>query len=285
MRLFTLLTIVSLFLLSYCAPIQTTNSKQITSIATIKQRRDKRATVDTLKKLIWSDEFNEGTRPDATKWAYDIGTGSNGWGNNELQYYTSDASNARVENGSLVIEARKENKAGKAYTSARLLTQGKKTWTYGRFEIRAKLPKGMGTWPAIWMLGDNIKSVGWPTCGEIDIMEEVWKEAEVINWSAHSNKLNWPSGTQKTYKTTLAGVTDDYHIYTLDWTKELLKFYVDNTLYYTVINDGKGTDYYPFIAPQFLLLNLAIGGNMGGSTIDDQIFPVKMLIDYVRVYQ
>ena len=239
----------------------------------------------TAKKLVWSDEFNNGTRPDTAKWAYNVGTGANGWGNNESQYYTANAANARIENGHLVIEARKENKGSKMYTSARMHTQGKASWTYGRFEIRAKLPKALGTWPAIWMLGENFGKVAWPECGEIDIMEEVGKEAGVINWSAHSKKLNWILGTQKTFKLYIPGVTDDYHLYTLDWTKDFLKFYVDGTLYYTVMNEGKGKDYYPFVTPQFLLLNLAIGGNMGGNKIDDKIFPVSMIVDYVRIYQ
>lgn len=240
---------------------------------------------DTTKKIVWSDEFNTGTTPDTSKWAFNIGTGSYGWGNNEAQYYTSDPSNVRIEKGHLVIEARKEKKKESLYTSARLLTKGKQAWTYGRFEIRAKLPKGLGTWPAIWMLGNNIDTVGWPKCGEIDIMEEVGKEPDMIHWSTHSNKLNWPLGTQKTYQQLLKGVTDDFHIYSLDWNSHAIQFYVDNTLYFTVLNDGRGIDYYPFVTPQFLLLNLAIGGNMGGSSIDDQIFPVQMLVDYVRVYQ
>jgi beta-glucanase (GH16 family) len=236
-------------------------------------------------KLVWSDEFDHGTSPDTTKWNYNIGTGENGWGNNELQYYTRETSNARVENGHLLIEARKENKGDKSYTSARLITQGKASWTYGRFEIRAKLPKGQGTWPAIWMLGDNIQKVGWPACGEIDIMEEVWKEPNVINWSTHSKKLNWPLGSQQTFKAKIDEATDQFHVYRIDWTKTGIEFYVDDQLKFTVLNDGRGEDYYPFIAPQFLILNVAIGGNMPGFVVDDAIFPVRMEVDYVRVYQ
>ena len=236
-------------------------------------------------KLVWSDEFDKGNAPDTTKWTYNIGTGQNGWGNNELQYYTNELKNVRIENGHLIIEARKENKGDKSYTSARLLTQGKASWTYGRFEIRAKLPKGQGTWPAIWMLGDNIKKVGWPDCGEIDIMEEVGKEPNVINWSTHSKKLNWPLGTQQTYKELITDATDHFHTYRIDWTKAGIEFYVDDVLKFTVLNEGKGEAYYPFVAPQFLILNLAIGGNMPGFEVNDTIFPVSMVIDYVRVYQ
>jgi beta-glucanase (GH16 family) len=240
---------------------------------------------DTSRKLVWSDEFNTGSRPDTTKWKYDIGTGSNGWGNNEAQYYTSNKTNARIEHGKLIIEARKEKKGDKNYTSARLLTQGKAAWTYGRIEVSAKLPKGVGTWPAIWMLGSNIITNGWPACGEIDIMEHVGKEQEVINWSTHSKLNNWIRGTQKTNKATIDGVSDAFHVYKLEWSKNFIQFFVDDKLYYTSPNEGNGVDYYPFIAPQFLLLNLAIGGNMGGNKNDDRIFPCSMEIDYVRVYQ
>lgn len=235
-------------------------------------------------KLVWSDEFNTNSI-DTNKWNFNIGNGDWGWGNNELQYYTKETANARTEKGYLIIEARKEKKEGQNYTSARMRTQGKASWTYGRFEIRAKLPKGMGTWPAIWMLGENIQEVGWPACGEIDIMEEVGKEAEVINWSIHSKMLNWPMGTQKTFKTKVLNTTDDFHVYRLDWSMKSIQFFVDNKLYYTVKNDGLGTEYYPFTTPQFLLLNLAIGGNMGGTRIDENAFPARMLVDYVRVYQ
>ena len=240
---------------------------------------------DPIKKLVWSDEFNITGHPDTTKWAYNIGTGNNGWGNNELEYYTNSNNNARVENGNLIIEARKENLGGQNYTSARMLTQGKADWTYGRFEIRAKLPAGVGSWPAIWMLGSNIDQVGWPACGEIDIMEHVGKSLNEIHWSAHSKLYNWPKGTQKTAKAFINDVTASFHVYTLDWSKKEMKFYVDNVLYLTVENENKSDEYYPFVAPQFLLLNLAVGGGFGGPKVDDSIFPIRMEVDYVRVYQ
>ncbi len=240
---------------------------------------------DTTKKLVWADEFNTPGHPDTSKWAYNIGTGNNGWGNNELEYYTNSDNNARVENGKLIIEARKENVGGKNYSSARMLTQGKADWTYGRFEIRAKLPAGLGSWPAIWMLGSNIDKVGWPACGEIDIMEHVGKSLNEIHWSAHSKLYNWPKGTQKTAKAFINDVTTSFHVYTLDWSKKAMKFYVDNVLYLTVENEDKSDEYYPFVAPQFLLLNLAVGGGFGGPKVDDSIFPIRMIVDYVRVYQ
>ena len=240
---------------------------------------------NTTKKLVWSDEFNKPGHPDTTKWAYNIGTGNNGWGNNELEYYTNSENNARVDNGNLIIEARKENVGGQNYTSARMLTKGKADWTYGRFEIRAKLPAGLGSWPAIWMLGSNIDQVGWPACGEIDIMEHVGKSLNEIHWSAHSKLYNWPKGTQKTAKAYISDVTASFHVYTLDWSKKEMKFYVDNVLYLTVENENKSDEYYPFVAPQFLLLNLAVGGGFGGPKVDDSIFPIRMEVDYVRVYQ
>lgn len=166
-----------------------------------------------------------------------------------------------------------------------MLTKGKADWTYGRFEIRAKLPAGLGSWPAIWMLGSNIDQVGWPACGEIDIMEHVGKSLNEIHWSAHSKLYNWPKGTQKTAKAFISDVTASFHVYTLDWSKKEMKFYVDNVLYLTVENENKSDEYYPFVAPQFLLLNLAVGGGFGGPKVDDSIFPIRMEVDYVRVYQ
>jgi len=286
MRILPLSSLLVLMSLSFCS--QKEAPKTVDVIPTTPNTPTTPVVTDTAKKLVWSDEFNQNGLPDTTKWAYNIGTGSNGWGNNESEYYTKDSANARVSNGSLIIEARKQSIGGKNYSSARLLTQGKASWTYGRLEIRAKLPKGVGTWPAIWMLGNNIEgagAVGWPACGEIDIMEHTGKDLGVINFSAHSKLLNWTLGTQKTFKTNIDNVTDSFHVYSIDWNKDMIKFYVDGTLYYNVPNDGRGTDYYPFIAPQFLILNLAIGGNFAGNIIDDTIFPVRMEIDYVRVYQ
>lgn len=284
MRLLPLTAILSILSLSFCAQKEAPSSVTPPDPVTPTTPTTPPAT-DTVKKLVWSDEFNSGSRPDTTKWVYNIGTGSNGWGNNEAQYYTGDSTNARIENGNLIIEARKEIKGGKSYTSARMITQGKASWTYGRFEIRAKLPKGVGTWPAIWMLGNNITTVGWPTCGEIDIMEHVGKEQDMVLWSTHSKLNNWSLGTQKTNKSIIEGVSTDFHIYKMEWSKDYIQFFVDGKLYYTSPNEGKGSDYYPFNAPQFLLLNLAIGGNLGGPTINDAIFPCRMEVDYVRVYQ
>jgi len=286
MRILPLTMILTVLSLSFCAQKEAPAPTPVVVNPTTPTTPT--TPTDTAKKLVWSDEFDKGSLPDTTKWKYNIGTGSNGWGNNEAEYYTKDSTNARIENGNLIIEARKESKGGKNYTSARLLTQDKASWTYGRFEIRAKLPKGVGSWPAIWMLGNNIEgagAVGWPTCGEIDIMEHTGRDLGVIQFSAHSKLLNWTLGTQKTAKTNIDNVADAFHVYSIDWTKDMIKFYVDGVLYYNVPNEGKGSDYYPFVAPQFLLLNLAIGGNYTGNVVDDSIFPCRMEVDYVRVYQ
>ena len=288
MRLLPFSLIICIVSVSFCAQKETPAPPPIAEVTTPTvptTPTPPTPTIDTTRKLVWSDEFNKDGAPDSTKWAYNIGTGSNGWGNNEAQFYTNELTNARIENGKLIIEARKENKGGKSYTSARLITLGKTTWTYGRIEVRAKIPKGFGTWPAIWMLGENINSVGWPACGEIDIMEHVGKDQDVMFWSIHTKRLNWTLGTQQTFSKRVNGISNDFRVFKLDWTKELLQFYIDDVLYFTVNNDGRGVDFYPFTEPQYLLLNLAIGGNFGGSTIDDSIFPVRMEVDYVRVYQ
>ncbi|MCE2843856.1 MAG: glycoside hydrolase family 16 protein [Sediminibacterium sp.] len=288
MRLLPFSLIICIVSVSFCAQKETPAPPPIAEVTTPTvptTPTPPTPTIDTTRKLVWSDEFNKDGAPDSTKWAYNIGTGSNGWGNNEAQFYTNELTNARIENGKLIIEARKENRGGKSYTSARLITLGKTTWTYGRIEVRAKIPKGFGTWPAIWMLGENINSVGWPACGEIDIMEHVGKDQDVMFWSIHTKRLNWTLGTQQTFSKRVNGISNDFRVFKLDWTKERLQFYIDDVLYFTVNNDGRGVDFYPFIAPQYLLMNLAIGGNFGGSTIDDSIFPVRMEVDYVRVYQ
>lgn len=241
----------------------------------------------TARKLVWSDEFNKDGLPDPTKWGYDVG--GNGWGNNELQYYIkARAENARVEKGNLIIEAIKEPYEGKNYSSARLLTQNTATWTYGRVEVRAKLPAGRGTWPAIWMLGKNIASAGWPRCGELDIMEHVGYDEGVVHGTAHTEAYNHVKGTQKEGKTTVATATSDFHVYAIDWTADAIDFSVDNQTYYSVRKSALGnqTAQWPFDQPFFLILNVAVGGNWGGAKgVDETIWPRRMEVDYVRVYQ
>ena len=234
--------------------------------------------------LVWSDEFNTDGAPDSSKWNYDVG--GNGWGNNELEYY-SDArpENARVVNGNLIIEARKESFGGMNYSSARLLTRNKAQWTYGKFEIRAKIPRGRGTWPAIWLLpADN--PLKWPDDGELDIMEEVGFQPNVIYGTAHSKWYNGAQGTQKGGNLTVSTAQDSFHVYTLEWTAHKVEWFVDSISYYSYSDPYYGAPAWPYTADFFMILNIAIGGNWGGQQgIDNTVFPQQMLIDYVRIYQ
>lgn len=253
-------------------------------------------------KLVWSDEFDHPGLPDPAKWAYETGFVRN----NEQQLYVRDRSeNARVEGGLLIIEGRKEHlknpafdpaaksggRGGRAresaeYTSASLTTRGKASWTYGRVEVRAKLPTARGTWPAIWMLGTNIGQVNWPACGEIDIMEFVGYEPGIIHANIHTRKYNHVQKNGKGDKITIADASQAFHVYALEWTADRLDFLVDDQKYFTYRNEGSGRDAWPFDQAQYLILNLAIGGSWGGARgIDDAGFPQRYLIDYVRVYQ
>jgi beta-glucanase (GH16 family) len=236
-------------------------------------------------KLIWSDEFSYTGLPDSTKWGYDVG--GNGWGNNELQYYTqADTNNVRVKNGVLSIIARKEKRENKDYTSARMVTRGKSEFQYGRIEFRAKLPRGRGTWPAGWTLGSNIQQVGWPQCGEIDIMEHVGYDPDTIVGSLHTTAYNHIKGTQKTNRLFIKNPYTEFHIYAIEYSPEKMDFILDDTVYLTVKNEHKSSDEWPFDKPQYILLDLAIGGNWGGAKgVDESIFPVALEVDYVRVFQ
>lgn len=236
------------------------------------------------RKLVWSDEFNYKGLPDSTKWNYDVG--GHGWGNQELQYYTKkQLGNARVENGLLLIEAKKEPVEKNAYTSARLVTKGKGDWIYGRIDVRAKLPKGVGSWPAIWMLGSHTP-LKWPDDGEIDIMEHVGYDQGQVHASVHTKKYYHSIGTQKTAKTFLADASEAFHVYSLDWDAETITMLIDDKPYFSFKNEHSDKTAWPFDAPMYLLLNIAVGGGWGGQKgVDDSIFPQKMEIDYVRVYQ
>ena len=236
------------------------------------------------RKLVWSDEFNYKGLPDPSKWNYDVG--GNGWGNGELQYYTSKKTgNARVENGVLIIETRKEPIEKNAYSSARLVTKGKGDWTYGRIDVKAKIPKGTGTWPAIWMLGSTTP-LKWPDDGEIDIMEHVGYDQGVIHASTHTKKYYHSIGTQKTATINIPDCSEAFHVYSLDWDAETITILIDNKPYFTFTNEHSGNDAWPFNKPFHLLLNIAVGGGWGGQKgVDDTIFPKRMEIDYVRVYQ
>jgi beta-glucanase (GH16 family) len=236
------------------------------------------------RKLVWSDEFEYTGLPDSKKWNYDVG--GNGWGNQEKQYYTKERlENARVENGKLIIEAHKENFAGSDYTSARLITKGKADWTYGRIEVRAKLPKGVGTWPAIWMLAST-NPLKWPEDGEIDIMEHVGFDAGVIHGTIHTKAYNHSIGTQKGAQIRINDAQDTFHNYIIEWNINGIDWYVDDKKYFTFANINSNKDTYPFMSNFHLLLNIAIGGAWGGQKgVDNNVFPQKMEIEYVRVYQ
>ncbi len=251
-------------------------------------------------KLVWSDEFDRDGLPDAAKWSHEEGFIRN----RERQYYTAGRlENARVEKGMLIIEARKERfpnrlRAGAPerrrqqqpeyadYTSASLITRGHAAWTYGRIEVRAKLPSGRGTWPAIWTLGANIRETGWPACGEIDIMEYVGHDPGVVHANVHTRGFNHARGNGRGARTRVPDAEKTFHVYAVEWTPEKLEFFMDDTKYFTLDNDKTGEDSWPFDAPQYLILNLAIGGAWGGQQgIDDAIFPQRFIIDFVRVYQ
>jgi beta-glucanase (GH16 family) len=234
--------------------------------------------------LIWSDEFNTDGAPSSAKWTYDNGNGQSGWGNNELEFYTDRSENVIQQNGNLVITAKKEPYQGFNYTSARLKTQGKFSFTYGKVEVRAKLPAGTGVWPAIWMLGDNINTVGWPACGEVDIMEYVGYQPNVVHSAIHTTSSS--GGTVNNHSYDLASAEEEYHVYSAVWSDKSIKFYVDDILHYTYTPSVYDDAHWPFYENQFLILNLAIGGNWGGTQgVDDSIFPQVFSIDYVRVYQ
>lgn len=240
-------------------------------------------------RLVWADEFNYKGLPDLEKWSYDVG--GHGWGNKELQFYTDGRlENARVENGSLIIEARRDNWENQEYTSARLVSKRKGDWTYGRFEVRAKLPTGKGAWPAIWMLPTGWSYGGWPKSGEIDIMEQVGFEPNVVHASVHTASYNHSINTQKTARTDVPNATTDFNVYAVEWTPEEIRGYVNERLYFSFKNErltNTSADYkqWPFDQPFHLVLNIAVGGTWGGQQgVDPAVWPQRMEIDYVRVY-
>lgn len=241
-------------------------------------------------RLVWSDEFDSPGLPDPSKWTYDVG--GTGWGNNELQYYSeARRENARVEGGLLIVEARHESLGGRAYSSARLKTRA--GWTYGRVEVRAKLPRGRGTWPAIWMLPQrgSYGQGGWPDNGEIDIMEHVGFDPGVVHGTIHSRAYNHVDRTQRGKNTTVADAQDAFHVYSASWTPQSIVVSVDNVSYFSFDNErlsNPQADWrqWPFDKDFRILLNVAVGGNWGGQKgVDESIWPQRLEIDYVRVFQ
>ncbi len=234
--------------------------------------------------LVWSDEFEgpAGQLPDSDKWTFDLGTGQDGWGNQELQSYTNNPANVSLDGqGNLVITAIRD---GNSFTSARIKTQGLFSQQYGRFEARMKTPYGPGIWPAFWLLGDNVETVGWPQCGEIDIMELRGQQPHIIHGSVHGPGYSGGNPVSSSY-TLLNGRFDaDYHVFAIEWDEEKIDFFVDDFLYQRIQpEDAPGE--WVFDHPFFIILNVAVGGSYVGFPIDQTPFPQQMIIDYVRVYR
>jgi beta-glucanase (GH16 family) len=241
--------------------------------------------------LSWSDEFNQpdGSPPDPTKWK--IETGGNGWGNKELEYYTARPENLHIKNGNLEMIALQETYTGtdgvtRNFTSARLDTQGKFDQAYGRFEARIKIPYGQGVWPAFWLLGNDIDRVGWPTCGEVDIMENIGREPAIAHGTIHGPGYSGGKGIGSPYALTAGRLADDYHVFAAEWDPNQIRFYVDDHLYATrTPADLPAETKWVYDHPFFVILDLAIGGGWPGNPDGTTVFPQTMLVDYVRVYR
>ncbi|MBK7740102.1 MAG: glycoside hydrolase family 16 protein [Saprospiraceae bacterium] len=240
-------------------------------------------------RLVWQDEFeSQSPVPDSTKWTFDLGDGcpSNcGWGNNQKEYYTNDLRNARIEEGRLILEAHRNNRSGHPYTSARITTRKSLNLRYGRIDVRARLPRGHGTWPAIWMLPSKWEYGGWPRSGEIDIMEHVGWAQDSIFGTVHTQNYNHIIGTQQGKTVQLPDASLYFNDYSIVWTEEKIDFLINGKVFYTYKNDSTGPDSWPFDKEFYLIMNLAIGGNFGGvKGVDDDIWPQRMEVEYVRVY-
>jgi beta-glucanase (GH16 family) len=238
------------------------------------------------EKPIWQDEFEYSGKPDPTRWGYELG--GSGWGNNELQNYTNNLENAQVKDGQLTITARKETSGTRHFSSARLLTKGKGDFLYGKIEVKAKLPMGVGTWPAIWMLAtdSNYGTQYWPDNGEIDIMEHVGFDQNRVHANIHTKAFNHAIGTNKGNKIDVPTASTEFHVYSCEWQPNYISFAVDGKQYFRFDrNSSYNWTQWPFDRKQFLLLNIAVGGTWGGQKgVDENIFPQSMVVDYVRVY-
>jgi beta-glucanase (GH16 family) len=245
---------------------------------------DEKQTVATFNNLVMSDEFDVNGKPNSEIWNYDIGTGNNGWGNGELQYYTDRTENVTVQNGVLLITARKESFNGSSYTSARLLTKGKFEQAYGRYEARIRVPYGQGIWPAFWLLGANSDTVIWPQCGEIDIMEYRGQNPTTVLGTVHGPGYSGGNSISKSYNLLNDRFDTGFHVYGIEWGPEYINFYVDDVLYNQITpNDVTGE--WVFDKPFYIIINLAVGGSFVGSPNSETVFPQTMLVDYVRVYK
>jgi beta-glucanase (GH16 family) len=245
---------------------------------------DDTQTVVTMTDLVMQEEFDTEGALNSAIWSYDIGTGVNGWGNNELQYYTDRTSNVSIQNGMLLITARKEFYEGASYTSGKLLTKGKFEQAYGRVEARIKLPWGQGMWPAFWMLGADIDSNPWPSAGEIDIMEFRGQEPSTIHGSVHGPGYSGGQAITKSYTLLNDRFDTGFHIFGIEWGPDYVNYYVDDVLY-NQITPADVTGEWVFNKPFYIILNLAVGGSFVGSPNNQTVFPQTMLVDYVRVYK
>lgn len=245
---------------------------------------DDTQTVATSTELVLSEEFDVNGAVDASLWTFEIGTGENGWGNNELQYYTDRPENVTVQNGKLLITAQQESFEGSGFTSARLITKDKFEQRYGRFEARIRLPYGQGIWPAFWMLGADIDENPWPAAGEIDILEYRGQDPSVLIGTVHGPGYSGANSISKSFTLENDRFDTSFHIFGIEWGPEFINFYVDDILY-NQITPGDVTGDWVFNKPFFILINLAVGGNFVGSPNEETVFPQTMLIDYVRVYK
>lgn len=250
---------------------------------------DDNQTVATFTELVMQDEFDTDGAPDSSIWSYDIGTGAGtaagaGWGNNELQYYTNRSENVTVQNGILIISAKKESFAGSNYTSARISTKGKFEQTYGRFEARIRLPYGQGIWPAFWLLGDESNADSWPEIGEIDIMEYRGQNPTTIIGSLHGPGYSGGMAISKSYTLKNDRFDTGFHVFGIEWGPEYINYYVDDVLY-NQITPADVTGEWVFDHPFYIIINLAVGGDFVGPPDNETIFPQTLLVDYVRVYK
>ena len=250
---------------------------------------DSTQTVARFTEIVMQDEFDVEGAPNSEIWDFNIGNGENGWGNNELQYYTNRTENVKVENGSLLITAKKESYNGSSYTSARLLTKGKFEQTYGRYEARIRLPYGQGMWPAFWLLGADCGdgtdgTLVWPACGEIDIIENRGSEPTMVSSAVHGPGYSAGKAITKSYSLENDRFDTDFHVFGIEWGPEYINFYVDDVLYNQITPEDVTGDWV-FDRPFYIIINLAVGGDFGGAPNSETVFPQHMLVDYVRVYK
>lgn len=265
-RLFAVLSTVAFFVIVSC----NTDDTQV---------------VTTFSKLSMSDEFNQDGAPNSAIWNFDIGTGQNGWGNNELQYYTSRPENVTVQNGVLIITAKEEQFEGSSFTSARLLTKGKFQQQYGRWEARIRLPYGKGIWPAFWLLGDDNNGTEiWPQIGEIDIMEYLGDKPSEVFGTVHGPGYSAGESISKSYELDADRFDTGFHIFGIEWGPQYINFYVDDVLYNQITPEDVPGEWV-FDDEFYIILNIAVGGSLPGSPNAETVFPQTMLVDYVRVYE